>query len=122
MKLVMLTYLEGDEGCVERLLAQLEVSAFSRFPVEGHGPAGTGGWYAAAAPYRSEMILIFAGDTAARSILGAVRECTGVQDPKHPIRAFLLDVEEEAACGCEPPLGAERETDDHRDPEEEGRR
>ena len=101
MKLVMLTYLEGDEKCVDRLLAELGVRTFSRLPVEGHGPSGSGGWYGSGAPYRSEMILIFAEDETARAVLAGVQACTAVEDPKHPIRAFLLGVEDAAACGCD---------------------
>lgn len=100
MKLVMLTYLEEDEKCVERLLSELEVEAFSRLPVEGHGPAAAGGWYGAAAPFRSELTIIFTDDEAARRILDGVRVCTAIQDPKHPIRAFMVDVESATACGC----------------------
>jgi hypothetical protein len=103
MKLVMLTYLEGDEKCVEGLLADLDVTTFSRLAVEGHGPAGSGGWYGAGAPYRSEMILIFTEDETATAILAGVQECTAVQDLKHPIRAFLLGVEDAASCGCQHP-------------------
>ena len=101
MKLVMLTYLEGDEKCVEGLLSELDVRAFSRLPVEGHGPAGARGWYGAGTPYRSGMILVFAEDATAAAIMTAVQACTAVEDPKHPIRAFLLGVEGAAACGCE---------------------
>jgi hypothetical protein len=100
MKMVMLTYLEGDEKCVERMLAELGVAAFSRLPIEGHGPAGSGGWYGSGSPYRSEMILIFAEDAKARAVLAGVQACTAVEDPKHPIRAFLLGVEDATACGC----------------------
>ena len=105
MNLVMLTYLEGDEKCVQRLLTKLEVPMFSRLAVEGHERAGTAGWYGAgsAAPYRSEVIFVFAGDALADSIMEGVRECTGVEDPKHPIRAFALSVENAAACGCDLP-------------------
>lgn len=100
MKLVMLTYLEGDEKCVDRMLAELGVDAFSRLPIEGHGQAGAGGWYGSGSPYRSEMILIFTEDAKARAVLAGVQACTAVEDPKHPIRAFLLGVEDAAACGC----------------------
>lgn len=105
MKLVMLTYLEGDEKCVDGLLSELDVRSFSRLPVEGHGPAGSRGWYGSGAPYRSGMILVFAEDDAAAAIMTAVQACTAVEDPKHPIRAFLLGVEGTAACGCEAPQG-----------------
>jgi hypothetical protein len=104
MKLVILTYLEGDEKCVERLLDELDVRTFSQMPVEGHGPAGSGGWYGAGAPYRSGLILVFDDDEQATAILAGVQACTAVEDPSHPIRAFQLGVEDAAACGCERPL------------------
>ena len=106
MKLVMLAYLEGDEKCVDRLLAELEITTWSRLAVEGHGRAGSAGWYGSGAPYRSEMILIFTESEAARRILAGVQACSAVQDPKHPIRAYLLGVEDAAACGCRPPAQA----------------
>ena len=62
MKLVMLTYLEGDEKCVDRMLVELGVTSFTRMAVE---------------------------------------------DPRHPIRAFLLGVEDAAACRCQHPAEAE---------------
>jgi hypothetical protein len=46
------------------------------------------------------MILIFAEDATARAVLTGVQACTAVEDPKHPIRAFLLGVEDATACGC----------------------
>ncbi len=101
MKLVMLTYLEGDEKCVDRLLDELKVQAFSRMPVEGHGPSGSAGWYGAGAPYRSGLILVFTEDEKAAAILAGVQACKAVEDPSHPIRAFLMGVENAAACGCD---------------------
>jgi hypothetical protein len=103
MKLVMLLYLEGDEKCVEGLLAELDVTAFSRVGVEGHGPAGSAGWYGSGAPYRSEMIMVFTEDEKANAILAGVQACSAVEDAKHPIRAFMLGVEDAAACGCARP-------------------
>ena len=103
MKLVMLAYLEGDEKCVDRLLADLDVATFSRVAIEGHGPAGSGGWYGSGAPYRSEMILVFTEGEKAEAILAGVQAGSAVQDPKHPIRAFQLGVEDVAACGCQRP-------------------
>ncbi len=102
MKLVMLTYLEGDEKCVERLLGELEVPMFSRLAVEGHERASSAGWYGSGsvAPYRSELIFVFVDEELAEEILQKVEACTGVEDPKHPIRAFALDVAAAAACGC----------------------
>lgn len=107
MKLVMLAYLEGDEACVDRLLGELGVTAFSRVAVEGHGPSGSGGWYGSGAPYRSGMILVFTEDATAAAILAGVQACSAVEDPKHPIRAFLLGVEDAAACGCAQPAAGD---------------
>lgn len=101
MKLIVLAYLEEDQKCVEQLLAELRVTAYSRLPVEGREPAGTGGWYGSAAPYRSALTLVFTEDAAAGRIMDGVRACTGVEDPRHPIRAFQVDVENATACGCE---------------------
>jgi hypothetical protein len=56
------------------------------------------------------MIIIFAEDEKAERVLAGVQECTAVEDPKHPIRAFLLGVEDAAACRCHhpaPPQGAD---------------
>jgi hypothetical protein len=100
MKLVTLIYLEDDEKCVERLLAEIEVEGYSHLAIEGRGPGGTGGWYAAAAPYRSSLILVFLDDDRAALLLEGVRACTGVEDPRHPIRAYALSVDGAAACGC----------------------
>ncbi len=99
MKLVVLMYLEGDEACVERLLAEREVGVWSRLPVEGHAP-GTKGWYGEVAPFASRIVLAIVPAETARGLLAAVEECRGVQDPAHPIRAFQVDVEKTAACNC----------------------
>ena len=106
MKLVMLAYLEDDAKCVDRLLEELEVTTFSRLAVEGHGPAAAGGWYGSTAPFRSELTLVFTDPEGSRRIMTGVNACTGVQDPKHPIRAYLIDVEDVTACGCERPADA----------------
>jgi hypothetical protein len=100
MKMILLTYLEGDEECVERLLNELEVGVYSRLPMEGHGEGSTAGWYGETAPYRSGMIFSFVSEEAADRILAGVSACTGVEDPRHPIRAFELDVGRTASCGC----------------------
>ncbi|MFO7588669.1 MAG: hypothetical protein R6X22_11420 [Gemmatimonadota bacterium] len=100
MKLIVLTYLEGDEGCVDRLLREANVAAYSQLSIEGHAEGAPVGWYAEAAPYRSRMVFTFVGDEVAERILSAVRGCTGVEDPRHPIRAFELNVGRSAACGC----------------------
>lgn len=103
MKLIVLTYLEGDEECVERLLRQVDVSAYSQMSIEGHAEGVPAGWYGESAPYRSRVVFAFVGDTTAERILTAVQACTGVEDPRHPIRAFELDVGRSAACGCPEP-------------------
>ena len=100
MKLIILTYLEGDEDCVETLLRELDVPKYSQISMEGHGNGSTAGWYGEAAPYRSRMVLSFMSEAQADRVLSGVRACTGVEDPRHPIRAFELDVSRTAACGC----------------------
>ena len=99
MKLVLLMYLEGDEPCIERLLAETRVDVWSRLTVEGHGP-GAPGWYGEVAPYDSRTALAVVSDDTAEQLLAAVEECRGVQDPTHPIHAFQVDVERTARCLC----------------------
>ncbi|UCC71776.1 MAG: hypothetical protein JSV86_15575 [Gemmatimonadota bacterium] len=98
MKLVLLMYLKDDEKCVNRLLGQQAVLAFSRLSVEGHGPGSAAGWSGEIQPYESQVIMTVLPDDQADSLVGAVSECTGVEDPRHPIRAALLDVEQFTCC------------------------
>jgi hypothetical protein len=100
MKMMILTYLEGDEECVERLLRKLEVQMYSQISMEGHGKGSTAGWYGETAPYRSRMVFSFMSEAQAGRVLEEVRACTGVEDPRHPIRAFELGVTRMSACGC----------------------
>lgn len=100
MKMMLLTYLEGDEECVERLLRKLDVQMYSQISMEGHGKGSTAGWYGETAPYRSRMVFSFMPEEIADRVLTEVRACTGVEDPRHPIRAFELDVTRASACGC----------------------
>jgi hypothetical protein len=104
MKLVMLMYLEEDEACVNRVLADLGVPMVSHLGVEGgrSAPTGqTGGWYGGTAPYQSRMTLAVVDESMAERLLDAVRGCEGIQDPRHPVRAVQLAVERTAACACE---------------------
>jgi hypothetical protein len=104
MKLVMLMYLEEDEACVNRLLADVGVPMVSHLGVEGRGVAEAnsgGGWYGGTAPYQSRITLAIVDETMAVQVLDAVRDCEGIQDPTHPIRALQLAVERTAACACE---------------------
>ncbi len=95
MKLVLLMYLQEDEACVERFLAELEVQTFSRLRMEGRGPGAPVGWTGETLPYESEMVVSVLPDEQARALMDAVTTCTGVQDPaRHPVRAALIDVEE----------------------------
>jgi len=107
MKMIVLTYLEGDETCVERLLRDVDVKAYSQMSIEGHAEGLPVGWYGEPAPFRSRMVFAFVGDGTAGRILAAVEACTGVEDPRHPIRAFELAVGRHTACGCK-----ERDEDD----------
>jgi hypothetical protein len=46
------------------------------------------------------MVFSFMPEETATRVLEEVRACTGVEDPRHPIRAFELDVSRSSACGC----------------------
>lgn len=92
MKLVFLTYLEDDDELVTRQLQKEGVPVFSRLPLEGHG-AGARGWYGEVAPYRSRMVFSVLPDEEATRLLAAVEGWPDGQDPKHPVRAFQVDVE-----------------------------
>lgn len=101
MKLILLTYLEGDEPCVDRLLHDQEVPIFSRMPIEGHGWGTTLGWYHEPPPYRSRMTFTIVPDELAERLLSALEACRGVQDSRHPIHALQLDIERMAHCARE---------------------
>ncbi len=105
MKMVILMYLEDDEACVTRLLAEEGVEAFNRLSIEGFAPGSQRGWYGEVAPYESQMILSLLPDEAAASLMEAVSSCRGVEDPRHPIRAVQLAVEQTAACRWDQPSG-----------------
>ena len=98
MKLVLLMFLKEDEKCVNRLLSAQKVQSFSRLGVEGRGPGAAAGWTGEVQPYQSQMIMSILPTEEAQSLIHAVSACTGVQDPRHPIRAALLDVEQFACC------------------------
>lgn len=99
MKLVLLMYLEEDEPCVDRLLEEQGVSAFSRLPLEGRGP-GARGWRGDVAPYRSRLVLAVVPEPTAARLLEAVEKCRGIVDPAHPVRAVEVGVERVASCLC----------------------
>ncbi|MCL7927693.1 MAG: hypothetical protein M8841_07895, partial [marine benthic group bacterium] len=69
MKMMLLTYLEGDEECVERLLRTLGVQMYSQISMEGHGTGSTAGWYGETAPYRSRMVFSFMSEAQATRVL-----------------------------------------------------
>jgi hypothetical protein len=98
MKLVALMYLEEDEATVAEVLKRHEVTAYSRLPLEGHG-AGVGGWYGDVAPYESRMTFALLPAAPAEELMNAVAECQECHDPRHPIRAMLVDVERAVNSG-----------------------
>jgi hypothetical protein len=98
MKMVVIMYLEEDEPCVSKLMARLAIPAWSRMPVEGHGPRMAPGWAGEASPFQSRLIFSFLPDEIARTLVDAVAKCKGVEDPRHPIRAALLGVEKFVHC------------------------
>jgi len=98
MKLVILMYLEDDKEGVDRLLAEHGVMAYSDVSVEGHG-AGTEGWYGKVAPYRSQMSMVFLPREEALALVESVEGCTGCKDSRHPIHAWVVDVERAVVSG-----------------------
>lgn len=103
MKLVMLMYLQEDQKCVNRLLGETGIQAFSRLSVEGHGPGSAVGWSGEIQPYQSQLVFAVLPDEHATNLMQAVAGCEGVQDPRHPIRATLLDVEQFTCCQVDQP-------------------
>ena len=103
MKLIMLLYLEDDEPVVDRLLEEHRVAAFSRLPLEGHGAGVPAGWYGEISPYRSKMVFTFVPAEGAEDLMGAVRDASGLQDPRHPIHAVQVAVEGMAHSGVPRP-------------------
>ena len=98
MKLVYLMYLADDEACVNRLLSEHAITAFSRLPVEGHGPGSTVGWTGEIQPYQSQVVMTVLPDEKAAALMAAVGSCSGVEDPRHPIRAVQMTVESYSCC------------------------
>ena len=98
MKIIILLYLEEDQGCVSKLLKDHGIMAHSQLPVEGHG-TGVAGWYGQAAPYASRMAFTIVPDDRANELMSAVEGCNGVADPRHPIPAIQLGVEATADSG-----------------------
>ena len=99
-KLLMLMYLEEDEACVDRTLAEQGVTTFSRLSMEGLTQGASSGWYGVTRPYQSRLILALMPAERADAVMTAVSDCRGVQDPRHPIRAMQLAVERSASCQC----------------------
>lgn len=90
--MVLLMYLEDDDAVVEKLMEDVGLTAYSRFPLEGHG-SGTGGWYGNVPAYRSRMVFALVTPEEADRLLDAVDRCTGCADPAHPIHAMQIGVE-----------------------------
>jgi hypothetical protein len=98
MKLAILMYLKDDENCVDKLLKQIDIQSFSRLPVEGRRPGPAGGWYGETAPYQAELLISILPEDQAARLTEAVATCTGVEDPRHPIRVATLDVDQFVCC------------------------
>ena len=103
MKLVLLMYLQEDQKCVNRLLGEVGVQAFSRLSVEGHGPGSAVGWTGVIQPFQSQLVMAILPDDQASTLMQAVGDCKGVEDPRHPIRAALLSVEQFTCCEINQP-------------------
>lgn len=92
MKLIALMFLEEDRSVVEEVLTGAGVRAYSRLPLEGHGE-GKPGWYGEIAPYDSEMIFALVPNEEAGAVLDTVEGLKRVQNARHPIHAFRVNVE-----------------------------
>jgi hypothetical protein len=92
MKLVMLLFLEEDEDRIESLFNRHKGMAWSRLPVQGHGP-GLTGWYGTVAPFSSAMAFTLIPDAEVEGLLEDVQQLSGLSDPRHPVHAHVLDVE-----------------------------
>ncbi len=95
MKLLFLLYLEDDDPRVTHILAEQEVQAFSRLPVEGHRGARTG-WLGETSPFRSKMIFTLVSDEKAEAVMRAVSRANDLHDATHPIHGIQVAVE--AVC------------------------
>jgi hypothetical protein len=98
MKFVYLMYLADDESCVNRLLGEQGVAAFVRLPVEGHGPGSAVGWTGEIQTYQSQVVMTVLPDEKAAALMEAVGSCSDVEDPRHPIRAVQMAVEQYSCC------------------------
>ena len=96
MKMVVVMYLEEDEGIVTRLLEGLGVSSFSSVKLEGHGE-GSPGWYGDVEPFESRMVFAVLPKGKAGELLSAVAELRGGSHPEHPVHAIQMAVERTAA-------------------------
>lgn len=102
MKMILLLHLEDDEARVSELLKEHGVVAWSRLPLEGHGP-GLAGWSGGGtSPYRSSMAFTVVPSARAQALLDAVEVLDGLADPRHPVHALQLDIER--AVDSRPPV------------------
>ncbi len=99
MKIVILMFLEGDGPTVERLLSEAGVTAYSNVAVEGHGGGQSGGWYGNAAPFRSRTVFAAMDEIRAKGLIEAVRNTTETEDPRHPIHAVQVCVDQASQSG-----------------------
>ena len=108
MKLVIVMYLEEDEECVQRLLRESGVQAFSRMSMEGIGE-GVGSWYGGTVPFESRMAFTVVSAERAATILSAIESEDRCLDQKHPMRAVQLAVEASTAIGTSGPASSRDE-------------
>jgi hypothetical protein len=99
MKIVILMFLEGDGPTVERLLSEAGVTAYSNVAVEGHGGGQAGGWYGQAVPFRSRTVFAMVDELKAKGLLEAVENTNDTEDPRHPIHAVQVCVDQAVQSG-----------------------
>jgi hypothetical protein len=103
MKIVILMFLEGDGPTVERLLSDAGVAAYSNVAVEGHGGGQAGGWYGNTIPFRSRTVFAMVDELKAKELLEAVEKTADTEDPRHPIHAVQVCVDQAVQSGEDQP-------------------
>lgn len=101
MKLVMLLYLEEDEGCVTDFAREVDVPVMTRVSVEGtEVAAATPGWYRGLpVTHASRMAIAILPGREAGQLMAAVAGGGGaLAARRHPVHAFQLPIEAAATC------------------------
>jgi hypothetical protein len=100
MKLVAVMSLDAYRDDLHRLFRGHEIQVFSEIDIEGYHHTQSAavpsfGWFGGAStPAYSTLTWAFLPDDEAASLLDAIREYNATHDLDHPIRAFLMPVDQ----------------------------